>query len=304
MHHDIVVALLSPKAARAVMMKLAFIKAIVGLLTVTLASCHVFVPKYPVARRLKRNHFDERRPPPPPLQHTQNPSALLIRGGGDTADYTAAAQGLFGNLIGPSTFLAGSLVPLGFLAPPLPGKNSTEKRIRKAYSLLAVISLCNEAAAIVYATIASNKLTEIVSAPADSVFALIQRDYQLSWIATNVHFLFGLFGFLGMIGVRAFMCFPSRLNTAAAGIAVSALLAMCSVVNRGVSAGDGEGHGYASSILTLVTRYITLLVKQVHENGGVLAMASMALGVVSMILALKAVIDCDDRDDDESKKQK
>ena len=217
---------------------------------------------------------------------------LLVRGG--DADFSGDAQKLFGNVISPAAMLAGSLVPLGFLAPPLPGRKTIHKRLRTIYSLLAIASLCNQITAIVYATVASNKLTEITSAPATSVFALIQRDYELSWIATNVHFLFGLFGFLSMVGVRASVCFPSHLQKPAAGIALASLLGMCSVVNRGVQTGDGRGLVHGSSIVTLVWRYTVLLAKQVQTSGGIMAMAAIALGLVSTVLAVRAVMDTDD----------
>jgi len=166
---------------------------------------------------------------------------------------------------------------------------------------LAVLSLSSELTAVVYATVASNKLTEIVAAPAASAFALIQRDYELSWIATNVHFLFGLFGFVSMIGLRALTIFPCKLNRAAAGFAFSALFGMCSVVNLGVSAGDGTGRVHGSSIVTLIFRYCVLLAKQLKKTGGIMAMAAIALGLVSTALAIKAVITCDGEEDDSSK---
>lgn len=230
---------------------------------------------------------------------------LSLRGGDTSslkavADYSGAAQVLFGNVISPAALLAGGLVPLGFLAAPLPGDKPINKRLRSIYWLLAVLSLANELTAIVYATIASNKLTEIAAAPAASVFALIKRDYELSWIATNVHFLFGLFGFLSMIGLRALACFPSKLNRAAAGIAFSALFGLCSVVNRGVAAGDGTGQIHGSSIMTLVLRYYVLLAQQIRKSGGIMAIAAIALGLVSTAMAIKAVVTCCG-DDDEDK---
>lgn len=226
---------------------------------------------------------------------------LLIRGG--DADYSGDARSLFANLITPSTMLAGSLVPLGFLAPPLPSNKPYDKRLKKAYSLIAILSLCNVAAAVIYATVASNKLTEIVPAPAPSVFALIQRDYALPWIATNVHFLCGLFGFMGLIGLRAVAVFPSHLNKASAGIALSALLGMFSIVNRGVSAGDGEGHVFGSSIWTLATRYVVLLAKRTKASKGIMATTSIVLGIASVAFAIHEVIVNDENEDPKAKRR-
>ena len=205
------------------------------------------------------------------------------------ADYSGAARVLFGNVIGPAAMLAGGLVPLGFLAAPLPGDRPLDKKLRSIYSLLAVLSLSNELMAIVYATVAANKLTETVIVPAASVFDLIQRDYELPWIATNVHFMFGLLGYLSMICLRAYAIFPKKLGTAAAGIAGASLFGMCSVVNRGVSSGDAHGKAFGRSVVSLLTRYVILLFKQLKSTGGIMSMAGIALGLVSMALAVQAM---------------
>jgi hypothetical protein len=222
----------------------------------------------------------------PELRGGQSISSLNA---GALADYSGAARVLFSNIISPAALLAGGLVPLGFLAAPLPGDKPLHKKLRCIYSLLSVVSLSSELMAIVYATVAANKLTETTVVPAASAFALIQRDYELSWIATNVHFLFGLFGFLSMIGLRAYTIFPKKLNHAAAGIVGASLLGMCSVVNRGVSAGDASGSSYGNSILSLVTRYGILLTKQLKNTGGIMSMTGIALGIVSTALAVRAI---------------
>ena len=107
---------------------------------------------------------------------------LHIRGGGDQflkasgSDYSEAARVLFSNMIGPASMLTGGLVPLGFLADPLPVENDNNKKTQKwkkkarcLYQALAVTSLLNNLVAIMYATVATNKLTEVPSAPAMSV---------------------------------------------------------------------------------------------------------------------------------------
>jgi len=186
--------------------------------------------------------------------------------------------------------LAGGLVPLSFLAPPIPDDTPLKKKLGCLYNIISVLSLSSELLCIIYATIASNKLVETAVLPAKSVFELIQRDYELSWIATNVHFMAGLMGFLAMVALRAYTLFPSRLNKAAAGTAGAFLLAMISVVNKGVSRGDGRGHVFASSIISLNLRYGVLLVKQLQQSGGILAMASIGLGLVSAVAAVRALL--------------
>lgn len=102
-----------------------------------------------------------------------------------------------------------------------------------------------------------------------------------------------------MIGLRAFTIFPCTLNRAAAGIAFSAVLATFSVVNRGVSAGDGAGHVHGSSILTLMGRYSILLAKQLKQSGGVMSISATVLGLVSLVMSIKAVVTCPDDNDEE-----
>lgn len=61
--------------------------------------------------------------------------------------------------------------------------------MRCVYNTFCVITILNELLAIMYATVASNSLTRVAAKPAASVFDLIQRNYELSWVATNVHFI-------------------------------------------------------------------------------------------------------------------
>ena len=200
-------------------------------------------------------------------------------------DYSEAARVLFGNVVTPAALLASGLVPLGFLAEPLPDNTPIRKKLRCLYFFLSVASLANELLAIMYATVARSKLTETVVAPASSVFALIIRDFELPWVGANVHFIFGLLGFVGMIMIRAYTLFPPALNKAAAGLGASALLAMLSVVNTGVAEGVGRRHALGGNLLSLNIRYIVLIVKHLLYDGGIVAYVSLALALVSMISA-------------------
>ena len=225
------------------------------------------------------------------IKQQQQNALLNIRGGtsptpdflkASGSDYSEAARLLFGNIIGPASMLTGGLVPLGFLADPLPvdeGKNGKKwkKKARCLYQVLAVVSLLNELIAIMYATVATNKLTEVPTAPAVSVFALIKRDYELQWIATNVHFLLGLLGFCSMIMLRALCIYPQFINTSSAGLALSALVGMVSILNVGIAEGDGQGHRLGGNAFWLVARYTTLLVKSFVEKRTVMGMVSFAM---------------------------
>ena len=208
-----------------------------------------------------------------------SPSPDFLKASG--SDYSEAARLLFGNIIGPASMLTGGLVPLGFLAEPLPvdkdGTNKWKKKARCLYQVLAVVSLLNELVAIMYATVATNKLTEVATAPAVSVFALIKRDYELQWIATNVHFLLGLLGFCSMIMLRALCIYPNFINTSSAGLALSALVGMVSILNVGIAEGDGQGHRLGGNAFWLVARYSTLLVKSFVEKRTVMGMMSFAM---------------------------
>lgn len=188
-------------------------------------------------------------------------------------------------MIGPAAMLAGGLVPLGFLAEPLPDHTPLLRKLQCVYYFLSVASLANELLAIMYATVASNKLTEVavVVPPAvSSVFALIKRDYELQWVGCNVHFMLGLLGFVGMVLIRAYALFPASLNRAAAGLGMSALLGMLSIVNAGVAQGDGRGHVFGGNLLTLALRYAWLLLRNVWQTRGAVALSALVLGVLSL----------------------
>ena len=140
-----------------------------------------------------------------------------------------------------------------------------------------------------FATVATNKLTEIASAPAESVFALIKRDYELQWIGTNVHFMLGLLGFGSMIMIRALTIFPVPLNTASAGLGLSGLLAMLSIVNEGVSKGDGRGHQLGGNVVSLLCRYVGLVVKATYSKRTVLGGISFVLAIYSGIKIIQTL---------------
>ena len=134
-------------------------------------------------------------------------------------DYAPAAASLFNNMKTPASILAGAMIPLVFLSPlPQPpahvaavvpatkrGKNkepeaplttaiqkSLDRMLRKTYLLVTIFSFGSELLAVIWSTVAVNQLTETVVAPAESVWALLKRDwYDLAWSATNSHFLFG-----------------------------------------------------------------------------------------------------------------
>ena len=124
------------------------------------------------------------------------------------------------------------MIPLGFLSPlPQPpahikavpstkkGKEESElatkiqksfdRMLRKSYLLVTIFSFGSELLAVIWSTVAVNQLTETVVAPAESVWALLKRDwYDLAWSATNSHFLFGTLRCPSNFG----LLFPHRSN--------------------------------------------------------------------------------------------
>ena len=194
-------------------------------------------------------------------------------------DYAPAAASLFNNMKTPASILAGAMIPLGFLSPlPQPpahvkavpptkkrGKQTEEsdlaiaitksldRSLRKSYLLVTLFSFGSELLAVIWSTVAVNQLTETVIPPAESVWALLQRDwYDLAWSATNSHFLFGMLGFMWMVGTRAYLMVqakPWNINPVSAGdeansntmsiasilMVASSFLLMISIVNRGVA---------------------------------------------------------------------
>lgn len=94
--------------------------------------------------------------------------------------YDKEAAMLFNNMRLPAAIIAGSILPLGFGFPlPMQGVSSgVQQACARAHMLLAVISLGAELVAIVYATVAVNKLTETTAVPATSVMMLLASEVR------------------------------------------------------------------------------------------------------------------------------
>ncbi|CAB9525910.1 expressed unknown protein [Seminavis robusta] len=223
------------------------------------------------------------------------------------SDYTGAASALFNNMKTPASILAAGMVSLGFLAPFRqwtdveqlhdPGLYTTIVRAKRAYILVTLVSFSSELLAVIWSTVAVNQLTETVVAPSATVWALLERDFDLAWAATNSHFCLGLLGFMYMIGIRGYVMLlvegASQTLIAAALTGVSsALCLMVSVINRGVASGGGEGVGYGQSILDLFAHYIVLLYQQATNSNsyGPLEMTAIVLQVSSICLVMITVL--------------
>jgi hypothetical protein len=102
------------------------------------------------------------------------------------ADHSGKASQLFGNMRMPAAFLASLILSLTFgMKLPSSKNEKNDRRYALLNTFVGTISLLSELNAIVQASVAVNKLTETLPAPAASVLALLQRDYQLAWLGTN-----------------------------------------------------------------------------------------------------------------------
>jgi hypothetical protein len=232
------------------------------------------------------------------FQKRSSPTCLPVA----AAPYTSEAISLFNNMKLPASIIAGAIVPLGLLSPlqvkSEPDDSPLEKRIRKMYQVLSVVTLATELIAVMAATVATNGLTERTIAPANSVWHLLQRDFELEWSMVNTHFVIGMLGFLAMIGSRAyFMAQKGLLGKSALGVAVSALALMVSIVNRGVAAGGGRDSStgaalrYGSSIFALARRYTTLLMGRAlsQKTFGSMEIISVVTLAISLMGGVRAV---------------
>lgn len=240
------------------------------------------------------------------FEPTSSPTRL------DAAQYAGQAIGLFNNMKTPASIIAGAIVPLGFLAPLQitsdPDDTVWERRARRFYAVLSAVTLATELIAVMWATVATNQLTETAIRPAESVWHLLKRDFELEWAAVNTHFVIGMLGFLSMIGSRAyFMAQKGLLGKSVLGVAVSGLALMVSIVNRGVAAGGGAhpttgtAMRYGASVLALARRYTTLLVGRAIAPAsiGPIEIISVSTFVLSVAAAMRAVWKDEEEEEEE-----
>ena len=211
---------------------------------------------------------------------------------------STSEKSLMGNMRTPASILAGSLVGLA-ISFPLPIKTPAgkvesrfEKSLRLTYTVVGVMSMLSQLISIMWATVAVNQLIERNIAPAASVWALLKRDFDLEWAAVNAHFVLGMFGFCFLIGTRAFFQAGGGLmGQSVAGLAISGLLLMISIVNRGVAAGGGKGSGYGATVFSLISHYVFLLAKRATTAGsmGPLEISSIAIFTWSIVVAVRGI---------------
>lgn len=208
-------------------------------------------------------------------------------------DYSEVARSLFGNFIPPATLLITGLVPLMTQQITLSKretKNSLKRKLRGLYYLMTLLATCSELICIIYASIACSRLLEY-TAPATSAFALIERDFELPWVATTVHFIGGLMGFIVASGLGAYLSFPKRYNAAGASFAAASLLWVTRLANTRALAYSNA----PANCMHLMKRYIVLAIQQLKSSRpSTLGIASVALTVLSIILTIRALVSSDD----------
>jgi hypothetical protein len=84
----------------------------------------------------------------------------MVASAGTLADYSGAATSLFNNMRAPAALIGGSLVPIGILSAPTIQKDDSKAMVllKKANIIIAVASLLSEIMAVVYSSIAINKI--------------------------------------------------------------------------------------------------------------------------------------------------
>ncbi|CAE7359594.1 ISPF [Symbiodinium natans] len=182
-----------------------------------------------------------------------------------TADFSAHAAKLFDNMRGPAALLAGAVVPIGFAASP---KITSEdppwlKRVKRLHYVIASVAICCHLTTVVWSTITVNKLNETTPPQVGSLMQLLKQYYELQWIGCNVNFIMGLLAFACLLvtfslasvspASHGLVCKPVACTVAAA------ICFMVSIVNDGVSQGDGGGVRFGSNMFFLFARYVTLL---------------------------------------------
>eukprot|EP00322_Chrysochromulina_rotalis_P010969 CAMPEP_0115852766 /NCGR_PEP_ID=MMETSP0287-20121206/13163_1 /TAXON_ID=412157 /ORGANISM="Chrysochromulina rotalis, Strain UIO044" /LENGTH=250 /DNA_ID=CAMNT_0003306833 /DNA_START=47 /DNA_END=799 /DNA_ORIENTATION=- len=206
--------------------------------------------------------------------------------------FASEAAGLFGNMGGASAFIAGGLVPLATFAAPQVAKDDTPtaRKLKSLHALLATCSLISLLISVMYSTVSTNKLREAYVAPTSSVKALlVEGEYALPWVGCNAHFVLGLFGFAATTGLNVWLTYGRGVGTAAGCLVTSALLLMLSIVNDAVASSDPTGIRVGSSVLSLLSRYASLLFTSMMIKRRVMVAASLAFGAAGTALSAKAL---------------
>jgi len=210
------------------------------------------------------------------------------------AQYGSEAVSLFNNMRTPASILASAIIPLGLTDLPS-GNNDKDMKIpailRRVFPLVAISSLTNHIIALTWATIAVNDLTTSNSdQTAGSLWELIQRDYELPWVATNVHFILGMLGFMWITGARIYLKeTKGPIGKSVAGLAISGMFHLISIINRGIQASASDNYPFGRNIFGLIRQYASLLSERTTTKKR-LGLFEVLSGIFLAIAALNAII--------------
>jgi hypothetical protein len=121
-----------------------------------------------------------------------------------------------------------------------------------------------------------------------------------AFTGVNTHFLLGILGFGFLVGTKAFFhSGTGLLGKSIGGIAVSGLMLLLSIINRGVHSGGNNKKESYGSVLGLCGRYFGLLVRSASskQRRGVLELGGMGVLTVSLALALYSIFTTNDQED-------
>lgn len=149
--------------------------------------------------------------------------------------------------------------------------------------MLATATACCLFTAIIFGTIAVNKLAETPTRPTTDVVQLLAEDYELAWVGCNANLLLGLMGFVLMLMSFALISW-GPIGQVSAYMIGSALCLMISCVNEGIARGDGTetGRNFSSNLGGLVLRYFVLLSKSVARSWSPLLLSSFLLAAAAL----------------------
>lgn len=206
------------------------------------------------------------------------------------ADYSGQAARMFDNMRAPAALLAGAIVPLGFFAAPKLDfyDKPREQFVKRLHYIVASIGICCELIAVVWSTVAVNKLNEAAVDPSKSLMELLQRDYELPWIGCNVHFIVGLMAFASLLVSYASVSFGS-VSKPIACIVCAAECLMISVVNDGVVQGDGRAGGvrFGCNLFSLIKRYGVLLITHALHGRRLTLLASFFFLILAVFYLVR-----------------
>jgi len=212
------------------------------------------------------------------------------------AQYGSEAVSLFNNMRTPASILASAIIPLGLTDLPTTNNGKDDSKIpailRRVFPLVAISSLTNHIIALVWATIAVNDLTTSSSdQSASSLWELLQRDYELPWVATNVHFILGMLGFMWITGARIYLKeTEGPIGRSVAGLAISGMFHLISIINRGIQASASDNsHPFGRNIFGLIRQYAGLLSERTTSKKR-LGLFEVLSGIFLGIAALNAII--------------